>query len=266
MEIEIELTLVINIVLNSFILKLASLILKQRARLFVLWATLGGIIALVMPLFMMPIYCKILLQIFTCFLLASLTFMFNSPKQFLVISSTITLMTFVFGGGCYALQNLIGSFPLFVVAIVGSVIYVASYCIIRYQQKRNIIENFCYKVKIIDGDKTIEEEGFLDTGNMLYDSISKKPIMLVTFDIFHKLYDNVSFINAFTKKTENCSIKNGHYIKINSVGSGTSMLIFSIDELIVGGERSFKNAMLGLSFSGFDKSFGKKILLHSELV
>ena len=44
------------------------------------------------------------------------------------------------------------------------------------------------------------------------------------------------------------------------------MLVFSVDEVVVGGEKSFSNVMLGLSFSGFEKSFGKNILLHCDLV
>lgn len=267
MEIEIELSLIINTFLNSLILSLSAKLLKERARLFVLWALLGGVIAIIFPLFALPFYSKILLEVFTCFLLSSLTFKFTTWKRFFVICGVVTLTTFLFGGASYALQSAIGQFPLFVVAIVGIVIYSITKMILVHQQRRNKIDNFSFKVTIKDDGKVLQEEAFLDTGNMLYDTITKKPIMLVTFDIFHKLYSDITFINAFTKKTENCSIKNGHYIKINSIGSGTSMLVFTIDELIVGDEeRSFKNVALGLSFSGFDKSFGKKILLHSELV
>ncbi len=267
MRIEIELSLIINIFLNSLILNLSAAVLKERARLFVLWAALGAIIAIISPLFALPFYSKILLEVFTCFLLSSLTFKFTSWKRFFVICAVVTLITFLFGGASYALQSAIGQFPLFVVAIVGAVIYTIAKMILLHQQRRNKIDNFSFKVIIKDGGKVLQEEAFLDTGNMLYDTITKKPIMLVTFDVFHKLYSNISFLSAFTKKTENCSIKNGHYIKINSIGSGTSMLVFTIDELLVGEEeKSFKNVAIGLSFSGFDKSFGKKILLHSELV
>jgi len=54
-------------------------------------------------------------------------------------------------------------------------------------------------------------------------------------------------------------------MKINGIGKGTNMLIFTIDELTLEGqEKSFKNVSLGLSFSGFEKSFGKKVLLHCD--
>ena len=117
----------------------------------------------------------------------------------------------------------------------------------------------------IDGDKVIKEEGYLDSGNVLYDTITKKPIVLVTYDVFHKFYEDVSLMSLITKDVSSCSIKNGHYIKINSVGKGTIILIFTVDQLKVeGDERMYKNVALGVSFSGFEKSFGKNVLLHCD--
>ena len=51
MEIEIELALFINLFLNSFILKLTGIFLKDRARLWLLSALLAGVIAIILPMF-----------------------------------------------------------------------------------------------------------------------------------------------------------------------------------------------------------------------
>ena len=112
----------------------------------------------------------------------------------------------------------------------------------------------------------IYEEGYLDSGNVLYDTITKKPIILVTFDVFNKLYQNINYINALTKNFDKSIIKDGHFIKINGVGSGTSILVFTIDEMLINNDKSFKDVAVGLSFSSFDKSFGKKILLNNVLI
>ena len=163
-------------------------------------------------------------------------------------------------------KNLIGSFPLFIVALVGVVIYWICAIInkIVFRQERR--KGFVYKVKIKDKDVLLEEEGYLDSGNVLYDGISNKPIILINFDVFHRIYSQISLSKFLTKDYNLSSIKNGHYIKINTVGKGTTMLVFSVDEVVVGDDKSFSNAMLGLSFSGFDKSFGKSILLHCDMV
>ena len=117
-----------------------------------------------------------------------------------------------------------------------------------------------------DNENVIYEEGFLDSGNMLYDSITKKPIILITYDVFNKFYQNINYINAVTKNFDKSKVKDGHFVKINSIGSGTSILVFTIDEMQLGNGKTFKDVSVGLSFSGFDKSFGKKILLHSAMI
>ena len=115
----------------------------------------------------------------------------------------------------------------------------------------------------------IEEEGFLDSGNLLYDPITKKPVILISYDVFSKLYDNVNYLNAFMKKIDLKNFKNGHYIKLNTVASGTQILVFSVNNVLLEGQgvnKKYEDIMLGLSFSGFEKAFGKKILLHGSLI
>lgn len=266
MIIEVELSLCINLFVNAFIIKLTGLFLKERVRYWFFSALFGSVIALASPLLNLSIPVKFVLLLSEAFIMICFSFRFNSFRNFLMICLTFLLTTFIFGGGCYALQNLIGIYPLFVVVIVCSILYFCSRLIVRHQQKICIINNFTYKIRLKDNGNVIDEEGFLDSGNMLYDTITKKPVILINFDVFRKLYKDISYLAILTKTFNKGSIKNAHYIKINSVGSGTSLLVFTVDELCVGDEHSFKNVMIGLSFSGFEKSFGKNVLLHSELI
>jgi len=237
------------------------MVLKRKGKLLLLSALLGEIVSLFYPLFQMHILIKILLMFLTCLLMLSLSFDFISFKKFSILFLFFMLATFIFGGGCFALQSLIGAFPLFIVSIVGVIIYIAARLIFKYIFKQNIRQKFVYKVKIKDKNSEFEEEGYLDSGNVLYDKISGQPIMLISFDVFNKLYSNISLSKFLSKGYDLSSIKNGHYIKINSIGKGGNMLVFSVDEVVVSGDKSYPNAMLGLSLSGFEKSFGKQILL-----
>ena len=266
MTIVIEETLLICLVLNSFIIKLTAMFLKDRARLWLLSALIGSIISIMLPLFHIKVMLKLLIVIFSCSLLVCISFKFLNFKRFLAIFGVFVLTTFVFGGGCYAVESLIGSFPLFCVAIIAVVLYVIVRILLIYQQRRDKLQRFTYNVTIKDGDKVIYEEGYLDSGNVLYDTITKKPIILVTFDVFNKLYQNINYINALTKNFDKSIIKDGHFIKINGVGSGTSILVFTIDEMLINNDKSFKDVAVGLSFSSFDKSFRKKILLNNVLI
>lgn len=265
-EVVIEETLFVGVMLNFFILKLTAKVLRRKGRLLPISALVGEIVSLFSPLFQIHFLLKILLSILTCILMLCLSFEFLSFKKFLALLGVFTFATFIFGGACMALESLIGSFPLFIIAIVGLVIYIACSSLNKFVFRQERLKSFVYKVKIKDKNLEVEEEGYLDSGNVLYDGISGQPIMLITFEVFQKIYSDISLPNFITKRYDLSSIKNGHYIKINSVGRGGQMLVFSVDEVVVGQDKAYQNAMLGLSFSGFEKSFGKNILIHCDMV
>lgn len=266
MQIEIEQTLILNVFCNSLILKLTGLALRSPARLWFLSALSGGVVALIEPYFSLPVYGRILLQIFVCLMMVCISFEIKPLKKGVQAFFGLIFATFLLGGGCLALENLVGRLPLFLVAVICSVIYFSVAIFINHRRKVEHVRKYTYNVILRDGDKTIYEEGYLDSGNLLYDNITKKPIILVNFDVFHKLYQNINFICAFTKNFDKKQVKNGHFVKINGVAGNSSILVFTIDELKIGDEAVIKDASLGLSFSGFDKGFGKRLLLHSAIV
>ena len=164
------------------------------------------------------------------------------------------------------IQNLIGQFSLFVVCIVLFAGFLITKSVIRAVSKINKISALSFELKIVDNGKEIVEEGYLDSGNVLTDKVSGKPVVLINFDVFHKLYEKVSLACAITKSYNQSTFKNGHFLQINSVGGNKEILVFSVDELWIGKDSFIKNATLGLSFSGFEKSFGKNVLLKSAVI
>lgn len=265
MKVVVEEALFVGVVLNFLILKISARVLRRKGKVMLFSALIGEIISLFAPLFHMHFMLRILLTILSAILMLSMSFDFLSVKSFALLFGVFLTATFVFGGACEFVQGYVGSFPLFVVAGIGVCVY--GFCILINHGvfRRESIKKFVYKVKIKDKHNIVEEEGYLDSGNVLYDGISGQPIILVTFDVFHKIYKQITLPNFVMKRYDLSSIKNGHYIKINSVGKSANMLVFSVDEVMVGGDKCFKNAMLGLSFSGFEKSFGKNILLHCDM-
>ncbi len=265
MQIVIEEVLIINFFLNFLILKITSFIVGNKSRLLCLSALIGSIFALIEPLWNFNAVIKVLYCLCVSMLIILISFKYKSFKEYFYIYLIHLFTTFLFGGGCFALEQVVGSYPIYIVAITGLALFSILAIIIKIIKQRKKRKNFTYKLTFKDGDKVIKEDGYLDSGNVLYDNITKKPIVLVNFDVFHKFYEDISYISFITKSFNESSIKNGHYIKINSVGKGTSILIFTVDELSVEGEeKSYKNVALGLSFSGFEKSFGANVLLHCD--
>ena len=175
------------------------------------------------------------------------------------------ICTFIFGGAVCAVENFYGQLPIAVIAGVGSIIYFMIKFLISLKRKEDVFDGFLHDIKIIDHDVTLNEKAFLDSGNMLYDPITNKPVILISYEVFSKIY-NIPKSAIISKTFNECSIKNGHYIKINSIGNGTRILVFSVDEIFVDEKKYFKDVMIGLSFSGFERSFGRGVLLHSEFV
>ncbi len=269
MIIEIEVSLFINLAINFFILYLTALFFKEKAKLIWLSSLLGSVIAVILPLFALPSYARLLSQVFVSVLLVSISFSFSSFKRFLQIYWVFLGLSFLFGGGCYAIFSTFGQLPLLVVLVVCVVIFFITKSVLKMRLRLKHIEDFSFNVKIYDKGKVVEEEGFLDSGNLLYDPVSKKPVVLINFDLFKKLYENTNYLSAFLKKTDLKELPNAHYIKLNTIASGTQILVFSVGKVDISGNgvtREYKNMMLGLTFSGFERSFGKNILLHGEMI
>lgn len=264
MKIVLEESLAINIFVIYSILRWTSFLTRQKGRFLFLSALCGAVIACAYPAFTQNKILIVVLLLATISLVTLLSFKYKNFKKFSIDYIIVVFSTFCLGGSCLALENVVGSYPLFIVALVGGAVFIILAVATKAIRHSNAIKNFTYKLVLKDGDKVVEEEGYLDSGNVLYDSITNKPIVLVTFDVFQKFYSDVSYFSARLQKVSS-SIKNGHYIKINGIGSGTNMLVWTIDEMILE-DKYFKNVSLGLSFSGFEKSFGKKVLLHCDYV
>ena len=263
MKIIIEETITINFFIIYCILRFTSFFTKQKGKFYLLSAFYGALISCAYPIFNINGILKYLVLICLLSLITVTSFEYKNFKKFLIDITIITLSTFLLGGVCLALQNAVGAFPVFIVAIIGLGLFTLLCLITKIVRHNNNLKNFTYKLKFVDGDNIVEEEGYLDSGNVLYDNITNKPIVLVNFEVFQKFYKDISYINARLQNINSSSIKNGHYIKINGIGKGTSMLVFTIDELILE-DKYYKNVSLGLSFSGFEKSFGKNVLLHFD--
>lgn len=269
MEIIVELSLCINFLINAFILKSTALFVKQKARLWWLSAVLGAVVALIYPLFHLNVILKIFLALFLAVLMITISFSYKSFKSFGVIFASFLGVSFVFGGGCYALQSVVGDLPLLIVLAAASVIQIGAVLVLKHRNKALHIDTFSYKVRLKLNDKIIDEEGYLDSGNMLYDPITKQRIVLISYDVFAKIYSGADYMNAFLKRVDTSKLRNGHYVKINTVASGTNILVFDVDSVEIAKDDNYRKldgVALGLSFSGFEKAFGKNVLLHSEIL
>lgn len=265
MEILIEQTLLINCFQNVLILNLTSIFTKQKAKLPLLVSFFAGTFALITPLFNLKGLLNILFQFSVCMAIVSISFNFKSFKKFLYIFFSFYMFTFLLGGACFAFEQAVGQFPLFIVSIVSLILYFIVKFVIFYHNRLLRIKSFTFKVTIKANGQEIDEIGYLDSGNILIDNITKSPIVLINYDVFNKIYKNISLVSVIAKQIDK-NVNCGHYLQVNSIGSGKKILVFVGEELILNNEQVFKNPVFGLSFSGFEKSFNANILLNSQML
>lgn len=265
MEIFIEQTLIVSFFQNAFILNLTAFFIKEKAKFWFLTSLLAAVLTLFVPLFALGVAAKILLQFFVATLVISLSFPVKNLAKFFFSLGVFVVFTFIFGGACFAAEQTFGDYPLFIVCLIGLVVFVLSKVLIFYHNRLTRLKAFTYKVVIKANGKAVEESGYLDSGNVLLDNITKSPIILINFEVFKRLYQDISLVSLLAKQNMqklNCV----HYVKINSVGSGSKILAFVVDEIQLNGDKVFKNPTLALSFSGFEKSFKANVLLNSQMV
>lgn len=269
MKIIIEYVILENLIIDYFILKNTGSILKEKPKLIFISCLFGSIMALICPLFSLSKIIELLYKIIVASLIICLSFKFKTIKKFCLILSTFVLVTFLYGGGCYAIQCITSKLTLLVLLVVAFVLFIFISKLINYYNKKKNITDFNFDVVLINKGKVVKDKGFLDSGNLLYDPITSKPIVLINFKIFEKLFQNIELNELLLHKIDCEKLNKAHYIKFDTVGKSGSMLVFDIDKLLVKNENLSKiseNVSLGLSLSGFEKSFGGNVLLHSAVV
>ena len=264
----IEYIIIENFIVNFFIISCAQKIMKEKSKLTFVGIILSTIISVICPLFNLTSWTKLVIIICTSVLLTCLSFKFSTFKSFALSYLLLLGITFMFGGSVEMLKQLLGQTTILIVLFSTFVVYILSILVIKLLGRKKILDSFSFDVTIIIGEKQINEKGYLDSGNLLYDPITSKPICLITQKVFQKIYDE-NLVTIFLKKLDTTKLKNGHYIDINTALKGGKMLVFDIDKLLVKSnheEKSFNNISLGLSFSGFEKAMHAAVLLHSSQI
>lgn len=249
MEIYVEYVLLQNFVIDFFIFKTTSAVLKVKGKFFVLTSLLASIMALLLPLFNLNFIGEFFLKLFFAIILVSLTFSYQKFSSFLKIYFTFLFCTFLYGGVCAFFVQSFGNLHTLIVLLIVSTSYFIVMWILKIVNKRKQLENFCFNVELKNGDIVCRFKGFLDTGNFLYDPISQKPVSLVSFKVFKELF-NVEIEDIFLKKIDTQKIRDAHYITLGTAVNSSKVLVFTIDEMKVG-DKEKENPMLALCYKNF---------------
>ncbi len=196
-------------------------------------------------------------------------------KKLLISFAVFTLCTFVFGGACFGIMQVLGIeviinngisytyiFPVGAVLLVCFVTFVAIKNIILYLYQNKKQHEFYYNITLCENNKKISVTAFLDTGNKLV--VDEKSVSIINYKTFNMLYPKISLTDILLKKSLN--LKNQKYIEIQSIdGNKNSILTFEIDGLYID-KRQIKDAKLGLSLTNFNKKLNSDMIISQKLL
>lgn len=300
-EIYIDVVFVLNFVMDFIILLLEKRLLKRQtplARLF-LGAMFGAFLMCVIVLVPKLNYILYLgLSYFlTSMLIIIITFRPKGLRELLKLTAIMYIIAIVLGGIMFALlyytsfgyglsimmtKDVIGPMTLshlllmLVIAVMLFVVFAHIFTKITNMSRK------IYTIKMYVKDKEIITCGLLDTGNNLFDPITKVPVIIgenviiksfigdEDFELFQDLTKDIYHITDNYNRLKKIIDFNIRLIPYTSIGNDNGMLIgFVVDKVIVetGKEAKLRNnIVLALHNKKLSVDNSYNVLLHPNLI
>ena len=194
MTVYIEYVIIDNLVIDYLLLKATfaiTTITVLRRRLF-FCAFLGAAIALIYPLIESHQLILTSVKILSGCLIVLLAAKYNSIKSYFINLIVFVSLTFLTGGAIIGGFNVLGlnyssEYSVALIFIPAYLLIRGATQVVKFIYKRKNIAAFLYKTELVLGGKSITVNGFMDTGNGLYDGDS--PVVICKSSVFNKLLD-----------------------------------------------------------------------------
>ena len=128
--------------------------------------------------------------------------------------------------------------------------------IVRNIEKNRFLKSFLAKVSLTLNGKHIVLYGLIDSGNSLFDPLTRKPVVLISIDSLRKIFSSDELLNLIEFRSRK--------IQCDTIsGSGFEIPILRVKDFCLGsgGELKNINCMIGIVDKRFEK--GKiDCLLH----
>ena len=282
MKVYFEYVLIDNVIINFLILLCVAKCLHYQYKKILLFLSsiVGGVVALVLPLFNVGVLLQISIKLILGCVMLLIAFKFKSFKKFLIGFLCFVSFTFLMGGACYALLLMFGksidsafygydaSIPLgLMLAIVATYVMVTIEIAKHIYKKRDACQ-FIGKIKIQFDNKSVECEGFVDSGNRLFDNVTGLPVIIVSTKVLKNLLSSEILTNIYFGKN-NVQNKNFHFIQFATLsGNSKPMLVFKPQKVLFmfKGKTTECQVIVGITSSKFSDVVNYDALLHPSML
>jgi len=247
MTIYIDLLFILNFIYDFLLLLTVSVTLKRNIAIkrILLGAFIGGLSTFII---FMPVnkYILFMLKIITSLIIVIITYKFKDIKYFFNNVIYLYMCSVILAGFLYFLKIEFNNMCYLISLSIAPIIL---YLYIKEQKELKKIVNYYRKVIItLKNNKTLELNGFVDSGNKLRDPITNKYIILINKKTLKGIYN----------------IRSPMYVPIKTVNKNSLLECISINNIIID-NKIYDNYLLGISdtFNGFD---GVDCLLNYHLL
>lgn len=273
MTVYIEYAALDNLFLDFILLRAAGLTVRRKEKLWRLWvaAAFGTAFALVFPFLSLPAVVLILLKLLSAAFMVWLAGSYRSFGRYLTVYALFLGYTFA-AGGCmiglfsvfradYTLDGAFGYFSPLPVGVVAILVYLAAAVgvrVLRAAGKKRKALCFRMKCAVERSGVRVEAEGFLDSGNRLYDGKTGSPVVIASRALASALFSER--IAGSTR---------ARWLEFSTLAGKSRMLLFEIDKLwIYNGDEPniLTNVTVGISPDHFRGGEDYDLILHPALV
>lgn len=282
MEVYIEDVFIDNFIIDLIILYLTAKILKINFKksLIIFSACVGAGFTILSLHINLTSGLLIFYKFLTAMTMLLIAFSFKSFKQFMINFLTFILSTSIVGGFCFVICFSFGEvtlingnihYQIFLpMGVIIGITFIISYFLIKiveFIKFRAVNSNYVYKAILTENNKSVGGVAFVDTGNTLTDPLTGKPVNIITYKIFQKLFDDIP-IHQILLKHPPKKLKHVHYIKYHSVANMSSeIMIFYIEKLQIFQKKfalNLQDSCLGLTFANLEKKLECGVLLNPQ--
>ena len=238
MTVFIEDTIIENFLVTYLILHIVfSFVLEEKSMLRIVFASIfASMVALLYPIINLSGTLLLILKLFTGYIITLIAYKTVLLKNQIFFFVMFMFTTAVYGGiNLMIYYCLYGDFAssqklptVLIVCVFCVVSYFLNQCKIKLYSKKQI-NNFLFDVTITNNNWVLKTKAYLDTGNVLKDNKTQKPITLINFKVFEELNPDFTIDKLITKNLS--GLQNGRYITVKTATSTNTLLVFDADKL-----------------------------------
>lgn len=295
MTIYIDVVLIENLIMNYIILLATGIILKTKIKhiRLIVASFIGAIYTIITYVITIKIYSNFFFKLLLSIIMIYIAFNPQNIKQMWKQLVIFYLTSFIFGGAAFALIYVIkpqeilmrnglflGTYPL--KSIILSAIIAFIIILITFKMVKNKIskKDMFRQINIVIEEKRITVKSMLDTGNMLKEPITGKPVIVVEhtclYDLLPKqILNNIEQILVGNFDNIADDIKNKYitklkFIPFTSLGKQNGMLlgiqpnyVEIIDEENI---EKIKDVIIGIYNKSLTKDGNYRALMGIEII